>query len=104
MQSKDWFIVGARLFGLWTLYNGVLYITTYAELRLGITELHQPLAISLRATDGGTYLVHAFLELGFAWVLLLRTEALTQYVFHIRNAEEPLINERMTGEANEPKE
>jgi hypothetical protein len=75
VSRTDWFVVGARLFGLWVLYNGVSYAGGFVEHLLGI---EQP---AHGAVAPGTYLLHAVWTLVFAAVLLLKTRALARVLF-----------------------
>jgi hypothetical protein len=75
MCGREWFIVGARLFGLWVLYNGVSHASVLVEHMMGIEQPD-------RGTYApGTYLLHASWHLVFAGILLLKTRSLVHVVY-----------------------
>lgn len=75
MTSKDWFILGARLFGLWVIYNGISYGAVVIERMVGI-EAHPREAVFAP----GTYIISCVWHLFFGAFLVLKTEALARVV------------------------
>lgn len=68
MCGREWFMVGARLLGLWVLYSGLAHASVVLEHML---DLEPP--GSLRP---GYFLLHACWHLGLAGILLFKTPAL----------------------------
>jgi|GEM_PF-2983662 len=70
MSGRDWFIVGARLIGIWVAYSALAYVTAYIDIKLGYTEE------TGRSGHPGGLLIHAFGYLLLALYLLLGTRHL----------------------------
>ena len=74
MCSRDWFIVGTRVFGLWVFYHGLWNTMVVVEFLLPIEQPD-------RGTFApGTYLFHATWQLCFAWLLIFKTRSLAWLV------------------------
>lgn len=39
MNPREWFVLGIRLFGLWSLMTGVGYAANFVDARLGLSQL-----------------------------------------------------------------
>ena len=74
MCGRDWFIAGARVFGLWVLYNGFSHTMAVVEFLLPI---EQPDRVTYAP---GTYLLSATWHLCFAWLLIFKTRTLAWLV------------------------
>jgi hypothetical protein len=74
MSPRDWFILGARLFGLWVLYNGVSWVCPLFERMFGIEHPdHYRYA-------PGTLLATSLWHFFFAAILLFKTETLARMI------------------------
>lgn len=49
MDSREWFILGIRLFGIWLLTRGVGYFASFVDFRFGLTETSGELSPNSRA-------------------------------------------------------
>lgn len=65
MKPQDWFVLGVRLFGVWTLWSGASYVARWFDLRFVGTSWESD---SPRATS---YLIWAFAEFAVATYFLL---------------------------------
>lgn len=72
MKPVDWFILGARLFGLWVASNGVSGLSTYAYYKLDF----QPLTPLTNEGAFKSYLWIAASDFALAGYLLLGTRHL----------------------------
>lgn len=77
MQAKDWFSVGARLFGLWVLFYATSYGVSYAGIRLGFLRAENPLTVG----EASDYLVAACWHFGYGSLLLFRADDIARYLF-----------------------
>ena len=76
MKSRDWFMLAARIFGLFVLYVSFTYLASYVDYCLGYRH----------DTDSGKgYLVHGCVHLGLALYLLLGTRHLARQVYSEEN-------------------
>ena len=74
MNGLAWFMLAARAFGLWVLYNGISHLSVVVE---HMFRIEQPERGSFAP---GTYLLHACWHLGMAGVLLLKTRTLARII------------------------
>jgi hypothetical protein len=59
MNPREWFVLGIRLFGLWSLTRGAGYLASFVDLRMGLNEM-------LPGAGAKTYLFHAACEFAIA--------------------------------------
>jgi len=83
MKSRDWFMLAARIFGLFVLYISVTYLASYVDYCLGYRH---------DTESGKGYLVHGCVHLGLALYLLLGTRHLTRLVYSEENPA-PVVEE-----------
>ena len=76
MRSRDWFMLAARIFGLFVLYISITYLASYVDYCLGYRH---------DTESGKGYLVHGCVHLGLALYLLLGTRHLTRLVYSEEN-------------------
>ncbi len=83
MKSRDWFMLAARIFGLFVLYISITYLASYVDYCLGYRH---------DTESGKGYLVHGCVHLGLALYLLLGTRHLTRLVYSEENLA-PVVEE-----------
>ena len=74
MSSRDWFGVGVRLFGIWLITRGSVYVATLGEYKLGFAT----------APNGGnptSLLLYTILDFGLAAVFLLWTRHVVEWTY-----------------------
>ena len=75
MGARDWFVVGARLFGLWILWSGLSFLSIVVELKLDIEQPRD------RTNGFGTWLLQGIWHLVFAWFLLAKAEGFASFLY-----------------------
>jgi len=75
MRGRDWFILGARLFGLWVLYMAISYLVSFADFR--ISDRPSPVG----GANVNSYLVQALAHGAVALYLLFGTRHLAQLCY-----------------------
>lgn len=83
MRSRDWFMLVARIFGLYVLYISFTYLAGYIDYCLGYRH---------ESDSGKGYLVHGCIHLGLALYLLLGTRHPARLVYSEENLA-PLVEE-----------
>jgi hypothetical protein len=76
MRPRDWFLVGAKMFGLWACYRG-LYILTMALVNNFINYEHVEMTSSRTISE---FLFAAF-DLAVGFMLLFGTDHITRLAF-----------------------
>jgi hypothetical protein len=64
MDSREWFILGIRIFGIWLLTRGVGYFASFVDFRFGLTGTSGELSPN-------SYLYYAACELALAAYFLV---------------------------------
>jgi hypothetical protein len=64
MTSREWFVLGIRLFGLWMLTRGVAYLASFTDLTLHYSD-------TSRGTNPNSYLLYAAFDFAVAGYFLL---------------------------------
>ena len=75
MRSHDWFILGARLLGLWILHVGINYLVSFADFR--ISDRPSPVG----GANVNSYLIQAMAHGAVAFYLLFGTRHLAQLCY-----------------------
>ena len=82
MRPRDWFSVGVRLFGVWVIYDGFIYLLTFLANRLSqlarsdiARELDPPRYSSV------FYIVSSLGSIAFGFVLIYGAERITRWAF-----------------------
>ena len=86
MTSRDWFMVGARLLGLWILYQSVSYLSTYIDFEL----------ISGRGDDRHrtvNYLFYSMVDALLGFYLLFGTNHLARLVHNEPKPSDPELEQ-----------
>ncbi len=82
MTPHDWFVLGIRLFGLWSLTQGVSYLANFVDLQIGLSD-------TPRATNPNSYLFYAACDFTLAAYFLLGTRHLAGICERGGSSEEP---------------
>src|SRR5438046_1647190 len=87
MLCKDLFALGVRLFGIWLIMRGLLYVESFADMKL------YPASDKARDSAAAN-LIYATFDLGLAAFFLLWTRVIVVWTY----GEEPEINQQREAE------
>jgi hypothetical protein len=93
MRPRDWFSVGARLFGIWVFYRGFVYLLYFIAdcvTQLSRSELSREFEKSLWRSD---YVVSGIALMGVGYLLVFHAERLTRAAFK-ESAETDVIDDQ----------
>jgi hypothetical protein len=87
VRCKDLFALGVRLFGIWLITRGIMYVEAFADVKLYPS--------SDRARDGAAgHLIYATLDFGMAPFFLLWTRVIVAWTYGLA----PGIDNEQEGE------
>jgi hypothetical protein len=59
MKSREWFVLGIRLFGIWQITQAVGFLSTYVNMRLRLYEMSSQI-------DPNSYLLNSAFDFALA--------------------------------------
>jgi hypothetical protein len=83
MRPRDWFSVGARLFGLWLAYRGLADLLNFGAAMIGIApsaEIEHQFGATASMASNYQFWFAAW-YIGFALYLIFGAEHLTRWAF-----------------------
>jgi hypothetical protein len=80
MTSREWFVLGIRLFGLWLVTRGVAYVAMFADVKLHLNDV-------ARGTNPNGYLLYAAFDFAVAGYFLLGAHHLAGICDGIRRSD-----------------
>jgi hypothetical protein len=82
MRPRDWFLVGARLIGVWVFYEGFSHLLSYGALIMNMgARISGAPQYGAAQIYGEYYLLTVFGDLGFGLFLLFGCERLAKRLF-----------------------
>jgi uncharacterized BrkB/YihY/UPF0761 family membrane protein len=75
MNGRDWFVVGARLFGLWLLYSALSFLSVLVDLMLEFANQQA------YPNAPGSYLFLFSWQFLLACILIFKTELLANALY-----------------------
>ena len=87
MGPREWFGVGARLFGIWCFVQAVQHLLFYLDVRLGFSPMRDMLGRADASTNPSGYLVYVIGYAIASGILILLADPLTQIAYPLARAE-----------------